>query len=830
MAATSTPPRPNHDFADGGARVHREGEWLWLPLRREWKDVTHSPEEVVRQEWVRRLHVDGGYTLEQMTQELRDTHGRQSPRVDVVVWKDTASRQEGRPPVLVVETKAAQGPVLYSDFRQGESYALATGAGFLIAATATMSAYYEIVRGAPVHEPRELDRWPKLEDFSDAKKMKALRESLRVFDRDEFQKLLFDCHNLLRNNHAMTPDRAFDTISKILFIKMHLERTGDYGTFTTDYLDQAARFRRQDVPIHDQLFDETKDAYRADQLFEDTDKLEISEATFRAIVAKLGRFNLSETGDDVKGIAFERFLGRTFRGELGQYFTPRPVVDFIVSALDPHEHELICDPAAGSGGFLIAAFDHVRAQIAADIETQKQAARDAIIAKYGDDDPDADLTDQRRAQLDERDREIDKAIAALNGQLVPTRPENGTEADTRMGRLAWHCVFGTDKEPRAARTSKMNMIMHGDGHGGIHWHDGLIDINGIFTGRFDVVLTNPPFGALVTDDQKIGATPEMDVPEDPAWLARQRRAYGSDGATAWETVRSRRRQPVLSLFEIGVGKKSRKTETLFLERCLSLLKPGGRMGIILPNGNLNAASLAWLRRWAEGKAYIRGVVALPVETFKFSKASVSASVVFLTRFTEADASRWETAWGEAYAHLDDEFDKRRADLRAAMTDRLIGLDDPLLSPALIALATLGVTRPAPHPASHVVSFPDRTLTRGERKTTVLNTTWMGTATDSGTAKSLKADYARLVTTSESVAEATSEFKAALKRIDDEQTAAVWAYVRDAFDYSVFMAQPDAVGITATGDTGDDVPNDLPEVLAAWRKFLGEHSLPDEGAL
>ena len=74
-----------------------------------------------------------------------------------------------------------------------------------------------------------------------------------------------------------------------------------------------------------------KNYYKADELFTANDRLEISEETFRRIVKELERFDLSKTGDDIKGLAFERFLGNTFRGELGQFFTPRPVVDFMVS-------------------------------------------------------------------------------------------------------------------------------------------------------------------------------------------------------------------------------------------------------------------------------------------------------------------------------------------------------------------------------------------------------------------------------------------------------------------------------------------------------------------
>lgn len=218
------------------------------------------------------------------------------------------------------------------------------------------------------------------------------------------------------------------------------------------------------------------------------DKLdEISDATFRRIVRELARFNLSATGDDVKGLAFEKFLGDTFRGELGQYFTPRSVVDFMVKLLDPQEGQLVCDPCSGSGGFLIRAFEHVRDKIEADVEAKKADAR----------------ADVEKLKLEEVEaKKIAEAFAALNRDLEPEE----TDPPSRIRKLAHDYIFGTDAESRAARTSKMNMIMHGDGHGGIHYHDGLIDINGVFPGRFDLVFTNPPFGSNVGEDQKVGAT------------------------------------------------------------------------------------------------------------------------------------------------------------------------------------------------------------------------------------------------------------------------------------------------------------------------------------
>ena len=203
----------------------------------------------------------------------------------------------------------------------------------------------------------------------------------------------------------MDPGRAFDTISKILFVKMYVERSGLHGTFTVDFLDRRASTRLPTDPqVHDGLFEQTKAYYKADDLFSATDRLEISEETFRRIVKELERFDLSKTGDDIKGLAFEKFLGNTFRGELGQFFTPRPVVDFMVSMLDPREGELIADPAAGSGGFLIRAFEHVRERISADVQKQKDKVQADIEAKG--------------LAIEEEEKLIDDAFAKLNEELA----------------------------------------------------------------------------------------------------------------------------------------------------------------------------------------------------------------------------------------------------------------------------------------------------------------------------------------------------------------------------------------------------------------------------
>jgi type I restriction enzyme M protein len=188
----------------------------------------------------------------------------------------------------------------------------------------------------------------------------------------------------------------------------------------------------------------------------------------------------------------------------------------------------------------------------------------------------------------------------------------------------------------------MNMIMHGDGHGGVHHHDGFINVNGIFEGRFDIILTNPPFGANVEESDIIL---ESDTTTDEEAERLYSREFGKLYSEAQAKVRASRGKPIASLFELPKYSNGRvgkiKTEILFIERCLSLLRPGGRMGIVLPEGVFNNPSLAYVREFCEDRAYIRAVVSLPQETFFSIGASVKASLLFMQKFTEKEKAEFD---------------------------------------------------------------------------------------------------------------------------------------------------------------------------------------------
>jgi type I restriction enzyme M protein len=204
-----------------------------------------------------------------------------------------------------------------------------------------------------------------------------------------------------------------------------------------------------------------------------------------------------------------------------------------------------------------------------------------------------------------------------------------------------------------ARTSKMNMIMHGDGHGGVHHHDGFLNVNGIFEGRFDLVLTNPPFGANVEPGDTVI---EDEITVEDALRTRYIAEHGAIYETAQKQLEAAIGKSIASLFELPRNSSSKiKTEILFIERCLNLLKPGGRMGIVLPEGVFNNPSLAYVRRFCEDRAFLRAVVSLPQETFYSSGASVKASILFLQKFTSEEKAKFDSEAAKAKQEVEDKY-------------------------------------------------------------------------------------------------------------------------------------------------------------------------------
>lgn len=754
---------------------------IYCPLKKAWHVST--PEERVRQYYIAILANKYGYSLEQMEQELKvnnSKRGQGKARADIVIWKSEQDKKDKKAAFIVVECKAENVKVRVEDYYQGFNYASWAHAEFFVTTNEKETKYFNV---DPAYLPQKLDEVvaiPTAKDVDDAARIEQLKDQTKLFTRDEFTKTLRACHNIIRNNDKLSPEAAFDEISKLLFMKIRFERDNKgMKVFTKqEYLDAAQNHEKNVRPClkgtdlyalsyMQFLFRTTKEFFKDDRLFDDKDEINIRENSFIQILEKLETFNLSDTQDDVKGIAFEEFLGTTFRGELGQFFTPRTIVDFMTEILDPQEGEVICDPTCGSGGFLIKAFEYVREKIEADIRSKKDSLRLSIEGN----DYDA-LPEDKQVKIS---HSIDKMQAALNTEL-----DTGIEG-SRMYQLSRNCIYGTDANPRMARTSKMNMIMHGDGHGGVHHHDGLLNINGIFEERFDVILTNPPFGQNVDRGQLIS---EADKFTDEEMKKKYKKKYGAAYDEALKQVDDHIGESLLSLYDLG--NISTLTEVLFMERCLRLLKKGGRMGMVLPEGVLNNKNLQAVREYFEGKAKIILICSIPQDVFIAAGATVKPSLVFMRRFTNDEESEYANCKSEALAEVtalhQAEIDKLEATIAKAdaLTESL--KDD--LKKAQTKL---------------------KQAKKDKKNTTSVET-------EITTIKKEQADNRLNKKTAE------KELKGLYKQIDEETKPVV----KKKFDYDIPIAKIDDAGITTTGAASEG--NQLPQLVDEYSAYRIQNNL------
>lgn len=753
---------------------------VFCPLINKW--LVAKPEEKVRQRYICILVNEYGYSLDQMAQELKVNNSRRGQgkaRADIVIWKSKKDKDDKKAAFIVVECKAENVKIRVEDYYQGCNYASWAHAEFFVTTNEKETKFFNV---DPAYLPQKLEEVvaiPTATDIDNVKRIEQIKNQTKTFTREEFTKVLQACHNIIRNNDKLSPEAAFDEISKLLFMKIRYERQ-QRGTkvFTKEeYEAQAQNYEKNvrpglkrkgiDQPYMQNLFDTTKVEFQDDHLFEDNDEIKIRENSFTQILEKLQSYNLSDTQDDVKGIAFEQFLGTTFRGELGQFFTPRTIVDFMTEILDPQEGEVICDPTCGSGGFLIKAFEYVREKIETDVREQKEKLRALLEGDNFD-----SLPENEQIRISEQ---IERMQAALNTEL-----DTSVEG-SRMYQLSRSCIFGTDANPRMARTSKMNMIMHGDGHGGVHHHDGLLNINGIFEGRFDVILTNPPFGQNVDKAQIIS---EADRFTDEEMKSEYREKYGDAYDEALKQVDEHIGKSLLSLYDLGGT--STLTEVLFMERCLRLLKKGGRMGMVLPEGVLNNKNLAAVREYFEGKAKLILICSIPQDVFIAAGATVKPSLVFMRKFTEEEEREYakckEIALGEVTAAHQSEIDS----LKASIADC-----NDILESLRVELKNVRNQLKQPEKTNK------KSVNAKAKIESLLQKQIVARAKKRNAEKALEELY---------------------KQIENEAKPVI----KKKFDYDIPIAKVEDAGITTTGAASEG--NQLPGLVEEYHNYRKEHSL------
>lgn len=206
--------------------LQRSNGKIFCPLKNSWH--VETPEEVVRQKYVIKLVDEYGYSLEQMAQELKVTNshrGQGNARADIVVWKSAADKRANKKAFIVVECKAENIKIRQEDYYQGFNYASWAGATFFITTNDKETKFFNVNKDYLPQQLNEILSIPKASEANSDKKIKEILSMTKTFTRDEFTKLLFKCHTIIRDNDKLSPEASFDEISKILFMKIRYERS-----------------------------------------------------------------------------------------------------------------------------------------------------------------------------------------------------------------------------------------------------------------------------------------------------------------------------------------------------------------------------------------------------------------------------------------------------------------------------------------------------------------------------------------------------------------------------------------------------------------------------
>lgn len=398
------------------------------------------------------------------------------------------------------------------------------------------------------------------------------------------------CHDYIYGNEGMKKT-AFWELLNLIFCKLYDEKrrfteakrgVSYRRKFWVGAMEQNTEEGKAAVAKRiKNLFTELKEDGSFNDVFDGNEQINLSDAGLAKVAAELSKYSFLDATVDVKGTAYETIVSNTLKQEAGQFFTPRNIIKCMVEMLDPDENTRVLDPACGSGGFLVMVLDHVRHKI--------------VKRLY--------------PELDD---------LHLEAKL------NTPEVNDLTREYAEKMIFGFDFDPDLKKAARMNMVMAGDGHSNIfninsldyphgdkpdvskiapavmHSIQNSADKNFSFAtaddnaqGKFDMIFTNPPFGAKVE--------------VDPAIIERA-----------------------------GYELQSNAPEVLFIEQCYRFLKPGGKMAIVLPDGILGNPNMEQTRIWILRHFKLLASVDLPVETF-LPQVGVQASLLFLQKKTSAEA-------------------------------------------------------------------------------------------------------------------------------------------------------------------------------------------------
>lgn len=546
-----------------------------------------NPEEKVQAESFLKLVLVYGYKPERIEQFASVKIGSDTREADIIVYNN----DEHTSAHIVVECKKEDVSELEFNqaIAQAFSYA-ATGtvrARYFWVTSKIKDAYFEI----PKKEPKKYLSVPdvpqygvdKLAKYKYAKGGGEINGQklfeLEVVGEDELTRRFKQAHNSLWGGGELNPSEAFDELDKLIFCKIWDERKprkkGEAYDFQIFSESTEAKTNKELQNRMNALYAEGRK--KDPEVFKDDIRLSIEK--LRTVVGYLETIHLGNTDLDSKGRAFETFMGSFFRGDFGQYFTPRPIVKFIVDTLPINNDSLVLDTSCGSGGFLLHALDKVR-----------QQASDYY--------PDFE-----------------------------TNPKEANDHFKHWHDFAEKNLYGIEINEQIGRTAKMNMIIHDDGHTNVIATDGLLPVEditdtdgnvtqkGIYSrtqnkgfafNRFDFIITNPPFGSSIKQAEQAYMHQYGYALKDIDWLNPKSKQTSRD---------------------------NQSTEILFIEQCHKFLTEDGYLAMVIPDGVLTNSSLQYVRDGIEENYRIVAIISMPQTAFQATGAGVKSSVMFLKKHT-----------------------------------------------------------------------------------------------------------------------------------------------------------------------------------------------------
>jgi type I restriction enzyme M protein len=416
---------------------------------REYSTSFKNPEEKIRGAYFVELIRDYKYPSNRIDIEVKVERRIPDDRADIVVYEDDDCKK----PYLIVENK--KDGITDAEFKQAIEQAFGNAnskrAKFAIVVAGNTRTAFDV--GGFKSSEREKNVIADIpEKYGKAPKFKFIKgdpqRDLKTVSRQELISTLSKCNDTIWQGGKLAPTAAFDEVSKLLFCKLKDEKTKPNGKYY-DF-----QIGTNETP--DEVFDRINSIYQVSkkgngEVF--NEEIKLTPKIVYSAVEHLQEISINKTDLDTKGVAFEKFMEDFFKGKMGQFFTPRNLIKFMVELLEIDHSDRLLDPACGSGGFLLNSMDFVR--------------------NYAENNYDQ------------------------------------FGAYTIWHDFAKNNLYGIEINDQIARVCKMSMIIHDDGHTNVIAFDSLEKIEKIeehhkkfLPNSFDYILTNPPFGATVKSIEK----------------------------------------------------------------------------------------------------------------------------------------------------------------------------------------------------------------------------------------------------------------------------------------------------------------------------------------